>query len=332
MDPTRLAITNNRVTAMLLVAVALGGYGAYTSMEQALDPGFTIRTAQVVTRFPGASPDRVEALVTDKVERAVQRIPELDSVTSTSKTGLSIVAVNIRDEFTAMRPIWDRLRREISAMARTLPDGALEPEVNDEFGDVYGTIIGITGDGFDYKELREVALQIRDRLLRLRNVGKVNILGTQEERVFVEYDDTLLAELKLSVSQISQTLQARNILVSGGILLAGQERLELEPSGNFNTIEDLERTIVSAPSRSSLLYLEDIAEIKRGFLDPPVSTVRVNNRPALALAISVREGGKRSRSRRRSQGPAGQRSAAVSDRDRLRFGGIRTAESGSESE
>ncbi len=291
MDLTRFAITNNRVTAMLAVAVALGGYGAYLSMEQAMDPGFTIRTAQVVTRFPGASPDRVEALVTDKVERAVQRIPELDFVTSTSKTGLSIVAVNIRNEFTEMRPIWDKLRREISAMARTLPDGAFEPQVNDEFGDVYGTIVGITGDGFDYAELREVALQLRDRLLRLRNAGKVNILGTQEERVFVEYDDTRLAELKLSVSQISQALQARNILVSGGSLLSGQERLELEPSGNFNTIEDLKRTIVSAPNRSSLLYLEDIAEITRGFLDPPSSTVRVNNYPALAVSVSVKEGG-----------------------------------------
>lgn len=291
MDLTRFAITNNRVTAMLLMAVALGGYAAFMSMEQAMDPGFTIRTAQVVTRFPGASPDRVEALVTDKVERAVQRIPELDFVTSTSKTGLSIVAVNIRSEFTEMRPIWDQLRREIGSVARTLPDGAFEPQVNDQFGDVYGTIIGITGDGFDYTELREVARQVRDRLLRLRNVGKVDILGVQEERVFVEYSDTRLAELKLSVSQLSQTLQGRNILVSGGSLLAGRERLVLEPSGNFNTIEDLARTIVSAPNRSSLLYLEDIAEIKRGFVDPPSSTVRVNNRPALALAVSVREGG-----------------------------------------
>ena len=291
MDLTRSAITNTRVTAMLLTAVALGGYGAYTGMEQAMDPGFTVRTAQVATRFPGASPERVEALVTDKIERAVQRIPELDFVTSTSKTGLSIVAVNIREEFSEMRPIWDKLRREIGGVARTLPEGAFEPEVNDEFGDVYGTVIGITGDGFDYKELKEVALQIRDRVLRLRNAGKVYILGTQEERVFVEYNDTRLAELNLSVGQISQALQARNILVSGGSLLVGAERLELEPSGNFNTVEDLARTIVSAPSRSDLLYLEDIAEIKRGFVDPPSSHVRVNNLPALALAISVKEGG-----------------------------------------
>ena len=291
MDITRFAITNNRVTAMLLMAVALGGYGAYTGMEQAMDPGFTVRTAQVVTRFPGASPERVEALVTDKIERAVQRIPELDFVTSTSKTGLSIVAVNIRDEFDEMRTIWDKLRREIGGVASELPDGASQPEVNDDFGDVYGTIIGITGDGFDYRELKDVALQIRDRLLRLRNVGKVYILGTQPERVFVEYSDTRLAELNLSVGQISQSLQARNILVSGGSLVAGEERLELEPSGNFNTVEDLARTIVSVPNRSNLLYLEDIAVIRRGFVDPPSSEVRVNNRPALALAVSVKEGG-----------------------------------------
>ncbi len=110
-----------------------------------MDPGFTIRTAQVITRFPGASPERVEALVTDRIETAIQQLPELDFVTSTSKTGLSIVSANIRNEFTDMRPIWDNLRRKVDEAARELPDGARPPQVNDEFGDVYGTIVAITG-------------------------------------------------------------------------------------------------------------------------------------------------------------------------------------------
>ena len=291
MDLTRFAITNNRVTAILAAAVLLGGYGAYLTMEQTLDPGFTIRTAQIITRFPGANPDRVEALVTDQLEKAIQQIPELDFVNSTSKTGVSIVSLNIRDEFTDMRPIWDNLRRKVDEVARSLPEGALAPEVNDEFGDVYGTIIAVTGDGFDYRELKDFALQLRDGLLRLDNVGKVYILGMQDERVFVEYNDARLAELNLSVSQVSRILQSRNILISGGSLLAGEERLELEPSGNFNTVEELARTVISAPGRPDLLYLEDIAEITRAYVDPPASHVRANNRPALALAISVREGG-----------------------------------------
>ena len=290
MNLTRLAITNNRVTAMLLMAVLVGGLGAYATMEQAMDPGFTIRTAQIVTRFPGASPERVEALVTDPIETAIQQLPELDFVTSTSKTGLSIVSANIRNEFTEMRPIWDSLRRKVDEAARNLPQGARPPEVNDEFGDVYGTLVAITGDGFGYRELKDVAQQLRDRLLRLDNAGKAEIWGTQDERVFIEYNDARLAELNLSVSQVSQILQSRNILVSGGSLLAGDERLELEPTGNFNTVEELGRTVISAPGRPDLLYLEDIAEITRGYVDPPSGKVRANGRPALLLAISVREG------------------------------------------
>ncbi len=291
MDLTRFAITNNRVTAIFLLAVLLGGYSAYQTMEQSMDPGFTIRTAQIVTRFPGANPERVEALVTDQLEKAIQELPELDFVTSTSKTGVSIISANVRDEFTTMRPIWDKLRRKINDAARSLPKGALTPEVNDEFGDVYGTIIAVTGDGFDYRELKDFALQLRDGLLRLENIGKVDLLGSQAERIFVEYNDARLAKLNLSVSQVSQILQSRNILISGGSLLAGEERLELEPSGNFNTVEELARTVISVPSRPGLLYLEDIAEISRGYIDPPASKVRANGQPALMLALSVREGG-----------------------------------------
>ena len=291
MDLTRFAIANNRVTAVLLAAVLVAGYNAYATMEQAMDPGFTIRTAQIVTRFPGAGPDRVEELVTDKIETAIQELPELDFVTSTSKTGISIVSANIRNEFTAMRPIWDNLRRKVDQAARNLPEGANAPEINDEFGDVYGTIVAITGDGFSYREMKDFAKQFRDSLLRLDNVGKVEIRGIQEERVFIEYNDARLAELDLSVSQVGRILQSRNILISGGSLLAGDERLELEPSGSFNTVEELRRTVISAPNRPDLLYLEDIAAITRGYIDPPSAKVRANGRPALALAVSLRHGG-----------------------------------------
>ena len=291
MDLTRFAIANNRVTAVLLAAVLVAGYSAYATMEQAMDPGFTIRTAQIVTRFPGAGPDRVEELVTDKIETAIQELPELDFVTSTSKTGISIVSANIRNEFTAMRPIWDNLRRKVNQAARNLPEGANAPEINDEFGDVYGTIVAITGDGFNYREMKDFAKQFRDSLLRLDNVGKVEIRGIQEERVFIEYNDARLAELDLSVSQVGRILQSRNILISGGSLLAGDERLELEPSGSFNTVEELRRTVISAPNRPDLLYLEDIAAITRGYIDPPSAKVRANGRPALALAVSLRHGG-----------------------------------------
>ena len=291
MDLTRFAIDNNRVTAAFVIAVLFGGFSAFLTMEQAMDPGFTIRTAQVITRFPGANPERVEALVTDKLEKAIQELSELDFVNSTSKTGLSIVSVNIRDEFSDMRPIWDKLRRKVGDVTPTLPDGVLPPEVNDDFGEVYGTIIAVTGDGFSYRELKDTALQVRDALLRLNNTGKVEIFGIQDERVFVEFSDARLAQLGLSVSQLGQILESRNILIPGGSVLTGEERIELEPSGNFNSVEEIARTVISVPDRPNFLYLEDIAQIRREYVDPPGPKVRANGRPALALAVSVRSGG-----------------------------------------
>jgi len=142
-----------------------------------------------------------------------------------------------------------------------------------------------------YRELKDFAKQLRDSLLRLDNVGKVAISGTQDERVFIEYNDARLAELKLSVSQIGQILQSRNILISGGGLLTGEERIELEPSGNFNSIEELAHTVISVPNRPDLLYLEDIAEITRGYVDPPRGLVWANGETALVLSVSVRAGG-----------------------------------------
>lgn len=291
MNLTRFAISNDRLTAVILLATLLGGVIAIRTMEQTMDPGFTIRTCQIVTGFPGANPERVEDLVTDQIEKAVQEIPEIDFVSSTSKTGISIVSVNVRNEFNDMRPIWDNVRRKVEAVARHLPEGASQPQVNDEFGAVYGTIVAVTGDGFDYRELKDVAQQLRDALLRLANAGRVDIVGMQDERIFVTYNDARLAELQLSVSQISQILESRNILISGGSIVEGRERFELEPSGSFETVEQLKRTVISAPDQPEFLHLEDIAEVTRGYVDPPESMVRANGQPALAVAVSVREGG-----------------------------------------
>ena len=149
MNLTLAAIERNRVTAAVLVVIFLSGAIAFFDMERAEDPGFIIRVAAVVTYFPGASPRRVEQLVTDKVEKAIQQMPELKWVASESKNGISIVYVNIRGEYREMRPIWDSLRRKITDVTPDLPDGVIGPFVNDEFGDVFGTIVGITGDGFD---------------------------------------------------------------------------------------------------------------------------------------------------------------------------------------
>ena len=291
MNITRWAIENSRVTAVGVLIIILGGAGAYFSLPRAEDPGFTIRTAQIVTVFPGASPERVEALVTDKIEKGVMEMPELDFVSSESKTGTSIVYVNIKEKYSNMRPIWDKLRRKMDAVEPDLPDGIIGPTVNDDFGDTYGIVIGITGEGFSYAELKEVADEVRDELLLIDEVSKVEILGAQEERVFVEYNNARLSQLGMTPGQLQQILVSRNIIIPGGDIIVGIEEIVLEPSGNFESIDDLRQTVITIPGSRQVTYLDDVVKIYRGYIDPPESVMRTNGQPSLGLAISLREGG-----------------------------------------
>ena len=291
MDITRFAIDKNRIFIAALLGVLFAGTSAYREMPRNEDPGFIIRVALVQTFFPGASPERVEMLVTDKLEKVIQEIPELDFVSSTSKVGVSIIYVNVRAEYTQMRPIWDNLRRKLEKAQEDLPESAIGPIVNDEFGDVFGTVVSITGDGFEYRELKQVADEVRDELLLIPEAAKVDIAGVQDERVFVEYDNTRLGEYGLSPLQLQQILQARNIILPGGDFSTPYEKVVLEPTGSFASVEDLRQSVINLPGRSDVIRLQDLVEITRGYVDPPTTRMRFNGEPALGLAVSLREGG-----------------------------------------
>ena len=310
MSITRGAIERNRVTSVVLAVVLLAGWQAFNSLPRAEDPGFIIRVAQVRTRFPGASPARVEKLVTDRLEKAIQEIPELDYVSSTSKTGQSVITVAIKDSYKKMRPIWDSLRRKIERETGKLPEGAHTPEVNDEFGDVFGIVLSLTGDGYTYAELKDIADDMRDELLGLPDAAKVDIFGTQEERIFIEYNNARLAKVGLSSEQLSQILRAQNIVIPGGTVLLASERLSIEPSGNFESVSEVENTLIPLPKEGGLVALKDIASVSRGYIDPPKNKVHTSSgarilhdkrytypygKPptaALVLAISMRDGGR----------------------------------------
>ena len=291
MNITRAAIEKNRITYVAMILVVFAGVAIYLGMSRAEWPPFTIRTATVMTYFPGASPQRVENLVTEKIEKAVQEIPEIKDIRSTSKTGFSLIYVNIRPEYTDMQPIWDRLRRKVNRVKNELPQQVIGPMVNDEFGDVFGTIVSITGEGFSYRELKDVADEVRDQLLLIDEVAKVDIYGAQDERIFVDYNNAQLAELGISTIQLQNMIESRNIIIPGGEIQIGRERLVVEPSGNFDNLDEIKRTIVSVPGRSDLLYLEDIADIYRGYVDPTPAVMHSSGVPSLGLGISMRKGG-----------------------------------------
>ena len=291
MNLTRAALERDRVTWVALALIAFAGLVTFVGMPRSEDPGFTVRTAVVVTRFPGASAERVEQLVTDKLEKKIQEMPELERIQSQSKEGVSIIYVDIEEKYSDMRPLWDNLRRKVRRAAAELPAGAIGPIVNDEFGDVFGIVLGIVGDGFDYAALKEVADEVRDELLHLPDVAKVEIYGAQQERIFVEFDNARLAELGLSPLLLQKVLRERNIIVPGGQVSTEFERITLEPSGNFESIEDTARTVVVLPGSREVMYLGDIVDIYRGYVDPPHSKVLVSGENALALAVAMREGG-----------------------------------------
>jgi multidrug efflux pump subunit AcrB len=291
MNITRFAIEKKRITGTALAVVFLSGIAAYRTMSRAEDPGFIIRTALIQTIFPGASPERVELLVTDKLEKSIQEMPELDFISSESKTGVSVIYVNIQESYRDMRPIWDDLRRKVEDARAELPEDVIGPFVNDEFGDVFGVVATLTGEGYTYAELKEIADDVRDEFLLIAEVAKVELFGTQEERIFVEYDNARLAEVGLSPFQLIQLMESRNIIIPGGELTTEDEKIALEPSGNFETVDDLRRSVITVPGSPDVLYLEDIATVTRGYIDPPESKVTATGEPAIALAISMREGG-----------------------------------------
>ena len=293
MNLTKFAIEKNRITVIALILLLFAGISTFKTMPRAEDPGFTIRWAIITTDFPGASPERVEMLVTDKLEKAIQEMPEIDFIASESKTGFSLISVVVKEEYSEMQPIWDKLRRKVERTKNRgeLPQGVIGPRLNDEFGDVFGTIVTLTGEGYSYTELKDIADDVRDELLTLNEVAKVEIQGAQEERIFVEYNNARLAELGISTNYLIGILTSKNIIMSGGDVNTQRENIVLEPTGNFESIEDLQRTLINIPGRSELFYLEDVAHVYRGYIDPPESFVRSNGKDALVLGVNMREGG-----------------------------------------
>jgi len=288
---TSFAIEKDRITLIAVVLILATGLSTYFSMPRDEDPGFLIRTALVQTSFPGASPARVEQLVTDRVETAVRQIPELKKVTSQSREGVSLVFVELRDEIFDLQPVWDNLRRKVEAISGDLPEGAIGPFVDDEFGDVFGILISVTGPGFSYRQLYDVAKQTRDELLFLPDAAKVEIYGAQEERVFLEFTNARLSEYNLSPSMLKDILSAQNIVSAGGSVVIERERISLEPTGNFENFEDLLQTTIALPSDGKLVPLRDLVDVRRGYIDPPSALRRSSGLRSLGLAVSMREGG-----------------------------------------
>lgn len=291
MNLTEFSIKRNRVSLSLLVVIIAMGAVMYIGMARDSMPPYAVRVATVVTIFPGASPERVEELVTDKVEKVAQELPELKIVESTSRTGISIVTVELKIEVEPkdLQPVWDRLRRKLERI-EGLPSG-LVPDLDDDgIGEVFGIAVGITSDGYSYKEMKDYADDLRDDLIKLADAAKVEINGDQEERILVEFDNAKLKTYGLTSNRLQSIITNTNILNSGGMVNIEDERIILEPTGNFNNIDDIRAMLIPVGESGQVVALEDITNISHSYIDPPKQKVRINGKEAVSLHVSLIEG------------------------------------------
>ena len=270
----------------VFILVALGGIVSFLGLPRAEFPDFTIRTAVVTALYPGASPDRVERLLTEPLEAALQGMEEIDYIESESRRGTAVLWVNVRSGYDDVRPIWDDLRRRMDDLAPRLPPEVVGPVVNDRFGDVFGILVALTGKGHPYDALEQAAEEAERRISRLQDVAEVNIVGVQEERVFIEYDEARLARSGLDPERLQGMLRDRGTVRSVGAVHSAEERIELEASGPFHSLEEL-RSFPIPQADGSLISLGDVTTVRMGFEDPPARQMTYNGDPGLALAVSM---------------------------------------------
>ncbi len=291
MNFAKFSIDKNRVVLSILAVIMVVGIMAYSSLSRDSMPPYTIRVASVVTSFPGASPERIEELVTDKIEKIAQELPELKEVTSTSRNGLSVVNVELKMEVAPeeLQAVWDRLRRKLDAI-QGLPSNVYPQLKDDGIGEVFGIAVGISIDGYPYNEVKDYADKLRDDLIKLDDAAKVEINGIQEERVFIKFDDAKLKKYGLTSSSLQSIIASTNILNSGGEISIEDERIILEPTGNFNSTQDIENLLIPVGNEGDIVALKDITMVERGYIYPPNQIVRINGKEGISLHVSLKEG------------------------------------------
>ncbi len=272
--------------------LGLGGTFSFFGLGQLEDPPFTIKDAMVITSYPGASAQQVEEEVTYPLENQIQQLPWVDSVRSISSPGLSQITVEIKSIYAGdeLRQIWDELRRKVTDYQHKLPPGVNAPWVNDDFGDVFGILLAITGDSYNYEELKDYTDFLRRELVLVDGVNKVNVSGDQRERVNVEISRIRLNNLGISLDRIYQLLATQNVVSNAGAVRVGSEYIRISPTGEFTDVSELGRLIISETGSSDLIRLEDVAKIKRGYAEVPDNLVSYNGKPALHLGISFTNG------------------------------------------
>jgi multidrug efflux pump subunit AcrB len=289
---SKWALEHAALTRYLMIVLMLLGMAAYFQLGQDEDPPFTFRVMVVRSYWPGATAQQMAEQVTDKIERSLQEVPFADKIRSYSKPGESQIIFQIKDTSKAsdVANVWYSVRKKVGDMRGTLPAGVVGPFFNDDFGDVYGVIYALQADGFSYAEVNRIAEDVRQKLLRVSDVAKVELFGAQDEKLFVEISQKRLAQLGLDMNQVLAQLGQQNAVESAGAIHTPADIVQVRVGGQFNAVEDLRAMPIRGASGSQL-RLGDIADIKRGYSDPPSVKVHHQGKEVIALGVSMVKGG-----------------------------------------
>ncbi|MDP2562255.1 efflux RND transporter permease subunit [Psychrobium sp. 1_MG-2023] len=292
MDIAKLSISHRVISWMFATILLLGGIVSYNELGRLEDPEFTIKEAMILTSYPGASPMQVEEEVSYPIENALQQLPYIKNVKSISSPGLSQIIVEMQSTYRKdeLRQIWDEVRRKVNDLAGSFPQGVNPPKVKDDFGDVFGVLLAITGDGYSYEELKSYADQLRRELVLIDGIGKVDLAGQQREQVVVEISRSKLVALGIPQVSIFELLRSQNTVSNAGQIKVGEESIRFHSTGEFKHVSELESLIISAPGSNELIYLGDVATVRRDYAEIPSNIITYNQQQALLIGVSFSSG------------------------------------------
>lgn len=285
------ALRHRQIVLYIMLLFAVVGALSYTKLGQSEDPPFTFKAMVIRTNWPGASAEEVSRQVTERIEKKLMETGEYDRITSFSRPGESQVTFMARDSMRSSEipELWYQVRKKISDIRHTLPPGIQGPFFNDEFGTTFGNIYALTGSGFDYAVLKDYADRLQLQLQRVKDVGKVELVGLQDEKIWIELSNTKLATLGLPLSAVQQALEAQNAVAAAGFFETPSERIQLRVTGRFESVEEIRDFPIRVADRT--FRIADVAEVKRGFNDPPAPRMRFMGEDALGIAVSMKDGG-----------------------------------------
>ncbi len=293
MNLAELAIHNKTTTLVLTAVFFVGGIVSFNNLARLEDPEFTIKEALVITPYPGATAAEIEAEVSDKIEKAVQQLGQLKEVESKSDRGMSTVTVRIKDKYDkhSLPQVWDELRRKVGDIQNQLPPGAGPSFVNDDYGDVWGIYLAIYGDEYSAAELKEVAKLLRRELLLVKDVAKIEFWGERNEAVYVVPNRDRMSQLGIHPVQIIEKLRQKNLVTDAGRAQVGPEFIAIAPTGTFTSVQEFKNLLIKGSDSGQQIYLRDVADVRRGYLEPPGTVLQYDGHSAVGLGISTTQGG-----------------------------------------